>query len=47
MVLFMIEMIIMIVGILLGVRTAGGVGCGMFAIVGELIMIFMFRLPPG
>ncbi|MBC3086559.1 MAG: anaerobic C4-dicarboxylate transporter [Staphylococcus capitis] len=47
MVLFIIEIIIMILAILLGLRTAGALGCGIFAIVAQLIMIFIFRLPPG
>ena len=46
MVLFIIEIIIMILAILLGLRTAGALGCGIFAIVAQL-MIFIFRLPPG
>ena len=46
MLLFIIEIIIMILAILLGLRTAGALGCGIFAIV-ALIMIFGFQLPPG
>jgi len=37
----------MILAILLGLRTAGALGCGIFAIVAQLIMIFGFQLPPG
>ena len=47
MLLFIIEIIIMILAILLGLRTAGALGCGIFAIVAQLIMIFGFQLPPG
>ena len=47
MLLFIIELIIMILAILLGLRTAGALGCGIFAIVAQLIMIFGFQLPPG
>ena len=47
MLLFIIEIIIMILAILLGLRTAGALGCGIFAIVAQLIMIFVFQLPPG
>ena len=46
MLLFIIEIIIMILAIL-GLRTAGALGCGIFAIVAQLIMIFGFQLPPG
>ena len=35
----------MIAAILLGLRTAGALGCGIFAIVAQLIMIFVFQLP--
>ena len=47
MLLFIVEIIIMIVAIMLGLRTAGALGCGIFAIVAQLIMIFGFQLPPG
>ncbi|MBL7573797.1 anaerobic C4-dicarboxylate transporter [Staphylococcus saccharolyticus] len=47
MLLFIIEIIIMILTILLGLRTAGALGCGIFTIVAQLIMIFVFQLPPG
>ena len=47
MLLFILEIIIMILAILLGLRTAGALGCGIFAIVAQLIMIFGFQLPPG
>ena len=47
MILFAIEIGIMIAAILLGLRTAGALGCGIFAIVAQLIMIFVFQLPPG
>ncbi|MCO0861066.1 anaerobic C4-dicarboxylate transporter family protein [Staphylococcus pasteuri] len=47
MLLFIIEIIIMILAVLLGLRTAGALGCGIFAIVAQLIMIFGFQLPPG
>ncbi|PNZ70044.1 anaerobic C4-dicarboxylate transporter [Staphylococcus croceilyticus] len=47
MLLFVVEIIIMILAILLGLRTAGALGCGIFAIVAQLIMIFGFQLPPG
>lgn len=47
MLLFIIEIIIMILAILLGLRTAGALGCGIFAIVAQLIMIFGLQLPPG
>ena len=33
MLLFIVEIIIMIVAIMLGLRTAGALGCGIFAIV--------------
>ena len=46
MLLFIVEIIIMIVAIMLGLRTAGALGCGIFAIVAQLIMIFGFQLPP-
>ena len=45
MLLFIVEIIIMIVAIILGLRTAGALGCGIF--VYQLIMIFGFQLPPG
>lgn len=45
--LFIIEIMIMILAVLLGLRTAGALGCGIFAIVAQLIMIFGFQLPPG
>lgn len=47
MLLFIVEIIIMILAIMLGLRTAGALGCGIFAIVAQLIMIFGFQLPPG
>ncbi|MFA0981200.1 anaerobic C4-dicarboxylate transporter family protein, partial [Staphylococcus aureus] len=47
MLLFIIEIIIMILAILLRLITAGALGCGIFAIVAQLIMIFGFQLPPG
>ncbi|WP_415425190.1 anaerobic C4-dicarboxylate transporter family protein [Staphylococcus borealis] len=47
MLLFVVEIIIMILAILLGLRAAGALGCGIFAIVAQLIMIFGFQLPPG
>ncbi|MCJ1655474.1 anaerobic C4-dicarboxylate transporter family protein [Staphylococcus sp. NRL 16/872] len=47
MLLFVVEIAIMILAILLGLRTAGALGCGIFAIVAQLIMIFGFQLPPG
>ena len=47
MLLFVVEIIIMILAIILGLRTAGALGCGIFAIVAQLIMIFGFQLPPG
>lgn len=47
MLLFIIEIMIMILAVLLGLRTAGALGCGIFAIVAQLIMIFGFQLPPG
>ncbi|PNZ25456.1 anaerobic C4-dicarboxylate transporter [Staphylococcus petrasii] len=47
MLLFVVEIVIMILAILLGLRTAGALGCGIFAIVAQLIMIFGFQLPPG
>ncbi|QLK86860.1 anaerobic C4-dicarboxylate transporter family protein [Staphylococcus sp. 17KM0847] len=47
MLLFGIEIIIMIIAIVLGLRIAGALGCGIFAIVAQLIMIFGFGLPPG
>ncbi|WP_394356890.1 anaerobic C4-dicarboxylate transporter family protein [Staphylococcus simulans] len=31
----------------MGLRLAGALGCGIFAIVAQLIMIFIFGLPPG
>ena len=40
-------MLLFIIEILLGLRTAGALGCGIFAIVAQLIMIFGFQLPPG
>ena len=43
MLLFIIEIIIMILAILLGLRTAGALGCGIFAIVAQLIMILYFN----
>ena len=46
MLLFVVEIIIMILAIILGLRT-GALGCGIFAIVAQLIMIFGFQLPPG
>ena len=45
MLLFVVEIIIMILAIILGLR--GALGCGIFAIVAQLIMIFGFQLPPG
>lgn len=45
--LFITEIIIMILSILMGLRLAGALGCGIFAIVAQLIMIFIFGLPPG
>ncbi|MDT4011056.1 C4-dicarboxylate ABC transporter [Staphylococcus sp. HMSC056G08] len=45
--LFITEIIIMILAILMGLRQAGALGCGIFAIVAQLIMIFIFGLPPG
>lgn len=45
--LFITEIIIMILAILMGLRLAGALGCGIFAIVAQLIMIFIFGLPPG
>ncbi|ARJ50703.1 anaerobic C4-dicarboxylate transporter family protein [Staphylococcus lutrae] len=47
MLLFMIEIIIMILAIVLGLRTAGALGCGIFALVAQLVMVFGFGLPPG
>lgn len=47
MLLFIVEIIIMILAIMLGLRTAGALGSGIFAIVAQLIMIFGFQLPPG
>ncbi|MCS4485719.1 anaerobic C4-dicarboxylate transporter family protein [Staphylococcus americanisciuri] len=47
MLLFSIEIIIMVLAIVLGLRTAGALGCGIFAIVAQLVMIFGFGLPPG
>lgn len=47
MLLFVVEIIIMILAIILGLCTAGALGCGIFAIVAQLIMIFGFQLPPG
>ena len=46
MLLFVVEIIIMILAIILGLHT-GALGCGIFAIVAQLIMIFGFQLPPG
>lgn len=45
--LFITEITIMILAIIMGLRTAGALGCGIFAIVAQLIMIFIFGLPPG
>ncbi|RIN41303.1 anaerobic C4-dicarboxylate transporter [Staphylococcus simulans] len=45
--LFITEIIIMILAILMGLRLAGALGCGIFAIVAQLIMIFIFGLPSG
>lgn len=45
--LFITEIIIMIAAILMGLRLAGALGCGILAIVAQLIMIFIFGLPPG
>ena len=42
MLLFVVEIIIMILAIILGLRTAGALGCGIFAIVAQLIMILVF-----
>ncbi|BAS45131.1 anaerobic C4-dicarboxylate transporter [Staphylococcus schleiferi] len=47
MLLFAIEILIMILAIVLGLRTAGALGCGIFALFAQLIMIFGFGLPPG
>lgn len=47
MLLFIIEIIIMVLAIVLGLRTAGALGCGIFALVTQLVMIFGFGLPPG
>ena len=41
MLLFVVEIIIMILAIILGLRTAGALGCGIFAIVAQLIMILV------
>lgn len=45
--LFITEIVIMVLAIIMGLRTAGALGCGIFAIVAQLIMIFIFGLPPG
>ncbi|PXA48140.1 C4-dicarboxylate ABC transporter, partial [Staphylococcus pseudintermedius] len=47
MLLFTIEILIMILAIVLGLRTAGALGCGIFALVAQIVMIFGFGLPPG
>lgn len=47
MLLFSLEIIVMVLAIVLGLRTAGALGCGIFAIVAQLVMIFGFGLPPG
>lgn len=47
MLLFILEIILMILAIVLGLRTAGALGCGIFALVAQLVMIFGFGLPPG
>ncbi|MCG3399603.1 anaerobic C4-dicarboxylate transporter family protein [Staphylococcus massiliensis] len=47
MILFFIEIAIMVIAIVWGLKTAGALGCGIFAIVAQLLMIFIFHLPPG
>lgn len=47
MALFLLEIAIMAILIVYGLRLAGSVGGGVFAILGILIMVFIFRLPPG
>ncbi|WP_150888389.1 anaerobic C4-dicarboxylate transporter family protein [Staphylococcus auricularis] len=47
MALFIIEILIMILAIILGLRIAGALGCGILAIVMQLVMIFGFGLAPG
>ncbi|NNC11637.1 hypothetical protein HII28_07075 [Planctomonas sp. JC2975] len=45
-VVVIVEACIVIGAIVLGVRT-GGIGLGLWGVVGTLILVFVFRLPPG
>jgi anaerobic C4-dicarboxylate transporter len=44
--LIILQGAVVIIAILLGVRT-GGIGLGLWGLVGLVILVFIFRLPPG
>ena len=44
--LVIIQACVVIGAIVLGVRT-GGIGLGLWGVVGTVILVFVFRLPPG
>ena len=41
-----LQAVVVIGAIVLGVRT-GGIGLGLWGVVGTLVLVFVFRLPPG
>ena len=44
--LVIIQGCVVIGAIVLGVRT-GGIGLGLWGVVGTAVLVFVFRLPPG
>lgn len=47
MAIFLLEIVIMAVLIVYGLNKGGAIGGGAFALFGMLLMVFIFRLPPG
>jgi len=45
--IFVLEVIIMAILIIYGLNVGGAIGGGSFALFGMLLMVFIFRLPPG
>jgi anaerobic C4-dicarboxylate transporter DcuA len=46
-VIFLLEVLIMIFLVVFGLRKGGAIGCGVFGVLGVLLMVFVFKLPPG
>ena len=47
MVVFLLQVLIMVLLLVIGLKVGGAVGCGVFALLGELVMVFLFHLAPG